>query len=128
MSEKEILNVLQIKSGEYSCVMPLCIGALLAGANDEYIENLTKYGLSLGWAFQIQDDILGTFGNEKETGKPIDSDIREGKQTLLVLHLKKHGTQAQRSLLVNVLGKKTATKQEVENLRTAFNDDWRERV
>lgn len=121
-NEEQLHRILQVKSAEYSCVLPLCVGALLGAASDDYIKNLTKYGLNLGWAFQIQDDILGTFGSEEKTGKSVDSDIREGKQTLLVLHLRKHGTETQKNVLSTVLGNSDATIQDIENLKTAFRD------
>ena len=57
------------------------IGAILAGASEEDIEKVTKYASNIGFAFQIQDDLLGVIGNEKEFGKPIGSDIKNKKVT-----------------------------------------------
>ena len=73
-----------LKSGSYSVADPLVIGALLATDDDRLIAPLEAYGLALGEAFQMRDDILGTFGDEPETGKDRDGDVREGKQTVLL--------------------------------------------
>jgi geranylgeranyl diphosphate synthase type I len=62
------------------------LGALIAGADDEQIENFQKFGLNLGLAFQVQDDILGIWGDEKVTGKSAATDITTRKKTLPVLY------------------------------------------
>ena len=72
-----------LKSGSYSIEHPLLIGARLAGAPGPAIEALRGFGRPLGEAFQLVDDILGVFGDPAVTGKPIDSDIREGKRNVL---------------------------------------------
>lgn len=84
-SEKEILKVMEYKTARYSVVRPLQIGARLAGAKKEELRVLENYGLPLGTAFQIIDDILGMFGKEETIGKPADSDLKEGKVTLLIV-------------------------------------------
>ncbi len=72
------------KSGKYTVERPLHIGASLAGASDDNLDELSKFGLPLGEAFQLKDDILGTFGDSKVTGKPVGEDLIEGKPTALV--------------------------------------------
>jgi geranylgeranyl diphosphate synthase, type I len=72
-----------LKSALYSVAEPLIIGATLAGANEDLLGQLRAFGVPLGEAFQLRDDILGTFGAPDELGKPVDSDIREGKRHLL---------------------------------------------
>jgi geranylgeranyl diphosphate synthase type I len=71
------------KSGKYTVERPLHLGAALAGRLDELAEPLSGYGLPLGEAFQLRDDLLGAFGDESVTGKPVGEDLREGKPTLL---------------------------------------------
>lgn len=69
------------KTAHYSFVMPLSVGAILAGATDFQLQAIEKYGTQVGLAFQIQDDILGVTGDPKVTGKSNSSDITSGKQT-----------------------------------------------
>ena len=72
-----------LKSGRYSIEEPLAIGAALAGDTEGVVDSLLAFGEPLGEAFQLRDDLLGMFGDESETGKPVDSDMREGKRHLL---------------------------------------------
>jgi geranylgeranyl diphosphate synthase type I len=79
----EARRVAVLKSGRYSIEEPLEIGAALAGASDELQERLSAFGGPLGEAFQLRDDLLGTFGERSHVGKPVDSDIVEGKRNVL---------------------------------------------
>ena len=72
------------KSGKYTVERPLHLGAALMGRLGELAEPLSAYGLPLGEAFQMRDDILGTFGDPAVTGKPVGEDLREGKPTPLL--------------------------------------------
>lgn len=116
MDEQEILNILKYKSAEYTGVMPLIIGASLGGIKGEKLIAITEYGLAFGWAFQLQDDILGLIGKEEDLGKPVGSDIVEGKNTLIVLHCYRNASEKEREFMLRVLGNKQATPQEVEAL------------
>ena len=78
------MQVMRYKTAGYTVEKPLLVGAILGGASKEVIKSLSEYGIKLGIAFQIKDDILGMFGSEKKVGKPVDSDLKEGKKTLLV--------------------------------------------
>lgn len=123
ISQQELLNILKYKSAEYTGVLPLLVGAILAGRQDEkYLSAVKEYGLCLGWAFQIQDDILGAFGQESKLGKSVGIDFKEGKVTLLVLHLAKHGTEKQKEYLKYVLGNKKITKAEVEEMKRILKE------
>lgn len=122
-SEDELLNILKYKSAEYTGVLPLLVGAILAGREDEkYLSAIREYGLCLGWAFQIQDDILGAFGDEQKLGKSVGIDIKEGKVTLLMLHLAKQGNSSQKKFLQHVLGNKNITKADVERMQQILKD------
>lgn len=81
-----ILKILSIKSGEYSCVMPLLIGATLGGGNPDLLNRLEKYGMELGHVFQLRDDWLGMYGDPEKTGKPVGHDQREGKHTYATMY------------------------------------------
>ncbi|MEO6268664.1 MAG: polyprenyl synthetase family protein [Nocardioidaceae bacterium] len=78
------MTVLRYKSAKYSVERPLHVGATLAGAGPDQLGELTAYGLPLGEAFQLRDDLLGVFGDPASTGKPAGDDLVEGKRTVLV--------------------------------------------
>src|SRR4051794_18691468 len=77
-------KVARYKSAKYTVERPLLFGAALAGAPPELHAAYSAFGLPLGEAFQLRDDILGVFGDPAETGKPAGDDLREGKRTYLV--------------------------------------------
>jgi len=77
-------RIQRYKSGKYTVERPLHLGAALAGRLDELRAPLSAVGLPLGGAFQLRDDLLGVFGDERVTGKPVGDDLREGKLTPLV--------------------------------------------
>lgn len=87
LSEAQIFDVYTYKTAYYSVVGPLQIGAILAGGSDEHVEKLRKFGLPIGQAFQLMDDLLGLFGNQNQIGKPLGSDLKEGKKTLILSKL-----------------------------------------
>ena len=72
------------KSGKYTIERPMHVGAVLCGKSQVELDQLSDFGLPLGEAFQLQDDILGVFGDDSLTGKPVGDDLREGKPTELV--------------------------------------------
>jgi geranylgeranyl diphosphate synthase type I len=78
------LRVATYKSAKYTVERPLQVGAALAGADAAVISELRRYGVALGLAFQLRDDMLGVFGDPAQTGKPAGDDLREGKRTVLV--------------------------------------------
>lgn len=80
----DVLAMHRLKTAAYSFDAPLVTGALLAGASQDVVERLSRFGNLLGACYQIIDDVLGTFGDEAMTGKPSDSDLREGKSTVLI--------------------------------------------
>ncbi|MEI8232907.1 MAG: polyprenyl synthetase family protein [bacterium] len=92
--ESTILQILELKSGEYSCVLPLVLGATLGGADKDLITKLGQYGMELGWVFQLRDDWLGEFGESGKTGKPVGNDSREGKHTYATMYGKEKTEQA----------------------------------
>ncbi len=79
----EVLNMERLKTAVYSFEMPLRAGALLAGESVDTADALASVGRDIGIAYQIIDDVLGTFGESAQTGKSVDSDLREGKRTIL---------------------------------------------
>ncbi|MGO2113119.1 MAG: polyprenyl synthetase family protein [Pseudoclavibacter sp.] len=93
------------KSARYSIEAPLVIGARLAGAGDAAVEKIRAFGLPLGLAFQLRDDVLGVFGDAEVMGKPAADDLREGKRTLLVARVEAASTDAQRAWFDERLGR-----------------------
>ena len=83
-SVERALKVARYKSGKYTIERPLHFGALIAGSSAETNSALTKFGIPLGEAFQLRDDLLGVFGDPETTGKPAGDDLREGKRTALI--------------------------------------------
>jgi geranylgeranyl diphosphate synthase type I len=102
-SEEEILRMYRNKTAKYTVEGPLHLGAILAGAPEELYGKISAYAVPLGTAFQIQDDILGVFGSEERIGKPVGSDIVEGKITLLVSRALRDGTAAQARRIREIL-------------------------
>ena len=88
--EADVLNMERLKTAIYSFEAPLQAGALLAGAPPHLAARLGGLGRNLGTAYQIIDDVLGTFGDPEETGKSIDSDLRSGKRTVLTAQAEGH--------------------------------------
>ncbi|MHA7984645.1 polyprenyl synthetase family protein [Rathayibacter sp. CAU 1779] len=78
-----VLAMTEDKTAHYSFGDPLRAGALLAGASDELVSLLGEFGRAVGVAFQLRDDVLGTFGDERVLGKSVASDRRNGKVTVL---------------------------------------------
>ncbi len=104
------------KSGKYTVERPLHLGAALAGRLDELRAPLSAFGLPLGEAFQLRDDLLGVFGSEDITGKPVGDDIREGKPTPLMAIATDKATAAQRAVLARV-GAPDLTDDEVTRIQ-----------
>lgn len=98
-------RVALLKSGRYTITRPLELGFALADRPDEQRQvRLGAYGDALGLAFQLRDDILGMFGDPATTGKAVTDDLRDGKQTLLMVRALTLSTTAQRKVLMNALG------------------------
>ena len=110
-------TVLQYKSAKYTIEHPLQLGALLAGADDRLVAGLGAFGLPLGEAFQLRDDLLGVFGDPSVTGKPAGDDLREGKQTLLIAEAMEACDREQRAILLAGVGSPDLDDAGVEAIR-----------
>jgi geranylgeranyl diphosphate synthase type I len=111
--EQELLRVLRLKSGRYTAERPIQLGGLLAGAPAVALAGLSRYGTAVGEAFQLQDDLLGMFGDAGTVGKPVGEDLREGKFTFLIHHAFATATPEQRRTLDAALGNPDLTAAEV---------------
>ena len=106
---REILEVYRYKTARYTFSLPFRIGGLLAGSNSRTIKQLEELGEHLGLIFQLKDDELGLYGTEKEIGKPVGSDLREGKKTLYYCFLFKRATPQEKKRLQNIFGRPAAS-------------------
>ncbi|MEU9510877.1 polyprenyl synthetase family protein [Micromonospora sp. NPDC048170] len=97
-------KVARYKSAKYTVERPLLLGAALADAPADVRTAYSAYGLPLGEAFQLRDDVLGVFGDPAQTGKPAGDDLREGKRTYLVAAALETTDAAGRELLLGGLG------------------------
>ncbi|MDD3191053.1 MAG: polyprenyl synthetase family protein [Candidatus Pacebacteria bacterium] len=117
ISFEKISMVQKYKTAKYTIEGPLQMGAILAGANKENLNFISSFAIPLGVAYQIQDDILGVFGDEDKIGKPVGADIRGGKKTLLVLSVLENAEKKDREFLLDKLGDKNVTKRDTERIR-----------
>lgn len=113
----EALIVAKHKTASYSFVGPLTMGAILAGAEQKVIDALARFGNELGIAYQLQDDLLGVFGNEAITGKSTSSDIREGKYTYLVEQFYERADESQRQQFERSFHRTDASNDDVAQAR-----------
>lgn len=110
----------RLKSGGYSVTDPLVCGALLAEATADAVEVLAAYGEPLGEAFQIADDLLGTFGDPAVTGKDRDGDLREGKQTVLLTKARELAGPSDRRFLDEKIGDPGLQPGDADGVREIF--------
>ena len=121
-SQERALRVARYKSAKYTVERPLHLGAALAGAPPELMAAYSAYGIPLGEAFQLRDDILGVFGDPEETGKPAGDDLREGKRTVLVAVAWERAGPAQASVIRRHLGDPHLGSEGVAALREVVHD------
>lgn len=98
------------------------VGGILGGADSNELNALSKYGEHIGIAFQMKDDILGIMGDEKVLGKPIGSDLREGKCTLILIHALKNASDRQRKTIMDVYGKENISRDEINLVIDVLRD------
>ncbi|MET9302986.1 MULTISPECIES: polyprenyl synthetase family protein [Micromonospora] len=116
------LRVARYKTASYTVQRPLLFGACLAGtdADDPLIAAYTRYGLAVGEAFQLRDDLLGVYGDPETTGKPAGDDLRTGKPTALLMLARQLADPAQHRALERA-GSVTAAH-EVDRLADVVRD------
>lgn len=113
---EQTIEVYTYKTARYTICLPLCAGALVAERADA-IPALEALGLNLGVLFQLQDDYLGLFGDEEDLGKPVGSDIREGKKTPFMILLTQALEDSEKSGFYAIFGNQDITKQDVDHVR-----------
>ena len=116
-------QICRYKSGKYTIERPLHLGAVMAapGRADELLPALSAYGLPLGDAFQMRDDVMGAFGDAAVTGKPVGGDLREGKPTPLMARAVESATSSQAEVLA-LVGRTDLTDADVERVQQVIVD------
>ena len=122
IKEKDILLNYTLKTARYTFISPMVTAAILAGATQEEIKKLNSIGLSIGQAFQIQDDIIGVFGSSKDIGKSVISDIEECKKTLLVFNAYKQLNKNGKKLFSSHFNKPHKTSKDLALIKNIFID------
>jgi len=120
------LTIARYKSGKYTIERPLHFGAALATTDKEVFAEVTShyssYGLPLGEAFQLRDDLLGVFGDPELTGKPAGDDLREGKRTVLVAMAQESMSSTDIKEFESLFGKEYLNSDGIEKLRSIITD------
>ncbi|MFE9923056.1 polyprenyl synthetase family protein [Streptomyces sp. NPDC005774] len=111
------LKVVRYKTAKYTVEQPLLIGSLLAGASPVLRAGLSAYGLPLGEAFQLRDDLLGLFGEPGDTGKDSRDDLRGHRPTTLLAKAWQAALPAQRDHLAGVLGRRDLDEEQLRDVR-----------
>jgi len=115
-------RVIVYKSAKYSVEAPLTIGGAMAGGRPEHLEALRHFGLPLGIAYQLRDDLLGVFGDPAVTGKPAGDDLREGKRTVLVATARRTLPPSAVRLLDELLGDPELDADQIGMLQATLRD------
>ncbi len=116
-SLERIYRVYDYKTAYYTFACPLATGAILAGAPKAEVARLNEYGMCLGRAFQIKDDILGMFSEESEIGKSSLTDVKEAKKTILVWFAWRNGSGKDRSLMRKIFSKANVSRNDLLQMR-----------
>jgi geranylgeranyl diphosphate synthase, type I len=119
VGERTARHIAQLKSGRYTVARPLQVGAALAG-DDRFPAALAEYGDAIGLAFQLRDDLLGVFGAEDDTGKPVGDDLSEGKPTTLLAIATRRADATQLAVLDQVGHE--CSPQQVSDIQTVLED------
>lgn len=113
-------RIARYKSAKYTVERPLHLGAALASALPRLQEPLSAFGLPLGDAFQLRDDLLGAFGDPDAIGKPVGDDLREGKPTALISLARERADRSQLALLDERLGRRDLTEADVAEIQAVL--------
>ena len=117
LGEREVLDLYRFKTARYSFALPLAAGWTLAGGRGSVLPLLKALGEDLGLVFQIKDDELGLFANARLLGKPVGSDVRQGKKTLYHSGLMDRAAGADRETVEAVFGRPDASERDILRIR-----------
>ena len=122
VTEKDVFLNYTLKTARYTFDCPMVTGAILAGADKAQVKKISQYGLLIGQAFQIQDDIIGIYETEEKIGKSILSDLAEGKKTLLICHANRVLTGKAKKEFLHIFNKSTKTLADLEAIKKILVD------
>jgi geranylgeranyl diphosphate synthase type I len=122
LTEDKVLAVHRTKTSIYTFQNPLIMGAELAGLSEDVKDVLKEYAQKGGVAFQLQDDILGMYGDEEKTGKSANSDLLQGKCTLLISKTLELGNEQEKESIYRAWGNKEASEEEIEGASKAVKE------
>lgn len=120
ITEKDVFLNYTLKTARYTFDCPMVTGAILAGAPEADIKKISEYGILIGQAFQIQDDIIGIYETEENIGKSILSDLAEGKKTIMVVHAYRTLKGKKKTDFLKIFQKKTKTHKDLEEVKRIF--------
>lgn len=122
--DNDVIAAFIEKTATYTVLGPSICGALLAGQTTEQAELLlTEFSVNAGVAFQIKDDLLGIYGNEKIIGKTVNGDIAEGKKSLLVSHFDRVADDKTKRLFYAHYGKGKTSENDAQIIRRLFEEN-----
>lgn len=122
VTQEDVLKIHRFKTASYTYETPISVGAIMAGATDKDVQILKDYAIPAGIAFQIQDDILGMFGDEEALGKANISDLREGKHTLLIIKALERASRKQIHTITQALGNRNVNQEMADRVREIIID------
>lgn len=125
VTEAETLDMIQKKTGAlyaFAATAGACIGLDAWQPENAYVTALASFGRNCGIAFQLQDDVLGVIGDEAVTGKPVGSDVREGKRTPIVWETLRNATATQRGEILQTLGNRAASEAQVARVSVLLQE------
>jgi len=117
ITEADIMKIYELKTATYTIMGPLYLGCVLANAPKEKVSSLQKYAYNVGVSFQIQDDLNGILSSEQEIGKTNDSDVKEGKKTLIIAKTLELCNEEDKRFILERYGKENILPEEIDRLR-----------
>ena len=120
VKESEYLNMIYKKTSALIAAATKA-GAILGGGTPQQVNALAEYGRLIGMAFQIQDDYLDVVSDEKQLGKPVGSDIVEGKMTLMVVHTLSAASPEDKDELISILNSQSEDEENVKKAISIFD-------
>ena len=114
LTESDYYEMCTRKTSWYTVAGPCRLGAIVAGSDQGVLDRLQEFGVKLGVAFQIQDDVLNLVGDQEKYGKASSDDILEGKRTLILLHMLGRVTEDERARVISIMGKPRSAKTDEE--------------
>ncbi len=117
VTEADVMRVHLHKTAHYTISGPLKLGGILAGLGDKQLEAMEKYGEAIGIAFQLKDDELGLFSDDKTLGKTVGSDIKEDKSTILKIKALELTSQEDKTFLQKTYGNKNLKETDLKRVQ-----------